>query len=333
MSDVWQVLVDAGVDPVPVDRAHLRLRAGRRRATLTLVTRERPVGPGGFAALVERYGEAGLLVVPSATPGVRAAAEHAGWSLLINGPAGVTGVLRVGDAAVTIGAPARARARRTPGPTPWRSLTVIRRLIELPGANQTSLAAAAAISQPRVSQVLGPLTVRRLVDRSAGGWVVRDFDGLVRHWLDTYPGPGGISTHWYGLAPPQSQAEAVVRLLSKRRRHGSVVSGDVAADMLAPWASPTRAVVYARAGADLSAADLTPAGEAESTLELVVPADAGVWPSAGTDDGALDLADPLQILWDVGRSRAPDREEAVSRLWSHLRARSESAVAALIGTS
>ena len=45
------------------------------------------------------------------------------------------------------------------------------------------------------------------------------------------------------------------------------VSGDVAADLIAPWRSPYRAVLYARAGLDLTPAGLTPAGEDDATLE------------------------------------------------------------------
>jgi hypothetical protein len=106
-----------------------------------------------------------------------------------------------------------------------------------------------------------------------------------------------------------------------------VLSGDVAADLIAPWRHPERLVVYARTGIDPTTVGLVPAAQEDSTLEFVVPEDPGVWPAPSTDptrDGALlPLANPLQILWDVGRASGPDTDEAVARLWRELRVRSE----------
>jgi hypothetical protein len=320
MSATWLATIDAGVDIVPLDADHVRLRRGRQQVSLRYLERARPITPSAVAALIERYEEPTFLVVPSATPAVRRAVEDAGWSWLTAGDA-VAGALRIGNVVVRIGsrdaAPRPARGKR--GRAPWRSLAVVRLLIRRPGATQVALAEAAGVSQPRVSQVLAPLVEQGLVARSATGWAVRDFDGLVAHWLDTYPGPGGITTYWHGLDPPRRQVEAVLR--SKRLGIGPVVSGDVAADLLAPWRNPSRAVVYARGGADLSKAGLTAAGHEEATLELIVPRDPGIL-SANTGDAALPLADPLQILWDVRRLPGSDREEAAAVLWRHLRRRS-----------
>ena len=333
MTGVWQVLAEAGVETLPVDAHRVALKRGRHRATLLVINRERPITPSGVAALAGQHEEPGLLVVPRATAGVRSAAERAGWSLLTTGPDSVRGTLRIGDAVLAIGAAgatARQPARARPGRVPWLSLTVIRRLVEHPGATQAALAGAAGVSQPRVSQVLRPLGEHGMVERWHGGWVVGDFDRLTQHWLRAYPGPGGITTHWYGLESPRLQTQAVVRLLARRaRRHTDpVVSGDVAADLIAPWRTPTRAVVYARAGADLSRVGLTPAGPEEATLELIVPRDPGVWPLARVD-AELPLADQLQVLWDLRRSSGPETDEAVSKVMDRLRRRCDAAVEAV----
>lgn len=354
MPEVWRTLIDAGIEVVPVDSRHVELRQGHRSAQVLLQTSSRPLNPSDVRTIVARHQEPGLLVLPGATAEVRHTAERAGWSWLVIGPRGAHGVLRLADQAVTIGQQDSVEGQRRhgrPGPVPWGSLTVVRRLLERPAVTQKALAALAHVSQPRVSQTLRALADKQLVARSAAGWIVRDFDRLLLLWLDIYPGPGGISTYWYGLDSPRSQAQAVIRLLTKlansspaldhepgasEREPSAVVSGDVAADIVAPWRSPTRAVIYARSGVDLTRVGLTPAGAEEATLELIVAQDPGVWPSElsspfkGTSDDQkrepaehgeprIPLADPLQILWDVRRVPEPDTEEAVAELSEALR--------------
>jgi hypothetical protein len=354
MPEAWRALIDAGVDLVPIDARHVELRQGRHRQQMLLQASSRPLNPSDVLALVERHPEPGLLVLPVATAEVRHTAEQAGWSWLVMGPGGVRGVVRLGDKPVEIGEPnveKNSAAQRRPGRVPWGSLTLVRRLLEQPAATQKVLATLAHVSQPRASQTLSALVDQQLVARHDAGWVVRDFDRLLRLWLDTYPGPGGISTYWYGLDSPRDQAQAVIRLLARRssaepaparEQHASwvepsaVLSGDVAADIVAPWRTPGRAVVYAHRGADLSEAGLTPVGVQEATLELIVPQDPGVWPLPspnalrGTTDShesepvmggksPMPIADPLQILWDVQRAPGSDSGEAAARLWQVLR--------------
>lgn len=354
MPEAWRALTDAGVDLVPIDARHVELRQGGHRRRMLLKASSRPLNPSDVVALVERHPEPVLLVLPVATAEVRHTAEQAGWSWLVMGPRGVRGVLRLGDKPVEIGEPdveKSSAAHRRPGRVPWGSLTLVRRLLEQPAATQRVLAALAHVSQPRASQTLGALAEQQLVARHKAGWVVRDFDRLLRLWLDTYPGPGGISTYWYGLDSPRDQAQAVIRLLAKgvsaeaapdREQHAAaaepsaVLSGDVAADIVAPWRIPGRAVVYARSGADLTEAGLTPAGVQEATLELIVPEDPGVWPSPSPHalgsrtesyetepvvggKSSMPIADPIQILWDVQRAPGSDSGEAAARLWQVLR--------------
>jgi hypothetical protein len=354
MPEAWHALIDAGVDLVPIDARHVELRQGGHRRRMLLQASSRPLNPSDVVALIERHPEPGLLVLPAATAEVRRTAEQAGWSWLVMGPRGVRGVLRLGEKPVEIGEPdveKNSAAQGRPGRVPWGSLTLVRRLLEQPAATQKVLATLAHVSQPRASQILGALAEQQLVARREAGWMVRDFDSLLRAWLDTYPGPGGISTYWYGLDTPRDQAQAVIRLLAERASAepapaheqqaavaelSAVVSGDVAADIVAPWRTPGHAVVYARRGADLTEAGLTPAGVQEATLELIVPQDPGVWPSpspyvlGGRTDShesepvvggksPMPIADPLQILWDVQRAPGSDSGEAAARLWQVLR--------------
>jgi hypothetical protein len=334
ISEVWRVLTDAGVEMVPVDSQHVELRHGRRRVRMVLCASARPLRPGAVVAMAGRQAGPGLLVLPAATAESRRAAERAGWSWLVLEPGRESGVLRLGNERVQLGRPDpdQDRPRGTPGRVPWGWLTLVRHLLGQPPATQRVLADWTHVSQPRVSQILTALAGRRLVRRTGAGWMVRDFDQLLREWLDRYPGHGGISTHWYGLDSPRQQAQAAIHRLATdpgvRERCSTapfaVLSGDLAADIIAPWRSPARAVVYARTGVDLAEAGLTPAGEEEATLELIVPADPGVWPLASTQfapsaDSSMPVADPLQVLWDVQRAPGPDSGEAAAKLWERLR--------------
>jgi hypothetical protein len=182
-----------------------------------------------------------------------------------------------------------------------------------------------------VSQTLRQLQRAGLVLRAEAdgrtGWVADDWDALLDWWLTTYPGPGGITTYWYGLTSPREQAGAVIAALADGERRVAV-SGDVAADEIAPWRRPGRAVIYAeirdgKDGPDLTATGLTPSGPAEATLELIVPADPGVWvaPSPTGAESTLPLADMLQVFWDVRRAPGADSDQALAALLPKLRAR------------
>ncbi|MFE9694701.1 MarR family transcriptional regulator [Micromonospora sp. NPDC005806] len=322
---VWNALVDAGIVVIPLDAEHAELRRGAHRDVLRVVRSPAALNPSDIADMKRRHREPVLLVVPAATPAVRAAVEAAGWSWLIDDGRDATGILRVAGQLIPIGGrDAESPSQRArPGRVPWGTYTLVRRLIQRPWSGQQQLAAVTGVSQPRVSQALAALTEQGLVHRTPAGWDVTDFDAAVEWWLRSYPGPRGLRTLWYGLEPPVEQADMVVSML-KRGDHGrTAISGDVAADHIAPWRSPRRAVVYTQTGVDLTRAGFAPAGAADATVELIVPEDPGVWlgPTPEKPPRSLPLADPLQILWDVARVPGPDTDEAARHLQRVLRDR------------
>ncbi|WP_156313165.1 helix-turn-helix domain-containing protein [Micromonospora sp. HK10] len=322
-TTAWRALTEAGVVLIPRDADRIELTYGTSRATLTVIASPTPLRPRDIAALVSRHAEPCLVIVPAATPGVREAVEAAGWSWLAEDGQRITGVLRIGRQRIGLQPPAAAAGRSAkPGRVPWGTFTLVRRMIQRPYATQQELAVLVGVSQPRVSQALRSLAEEEIVRRTPSGWTIRDIDAAIRWWLATYPGPGGISTYWYSLPPPVEQARAVVERVGTADRHGVAVSGDVAADIIAPWRAPNRAILYARTGVDLAGAGFVPAGEEEATLEFTVPKDPGLWPPSVEEVTVdLPLADPLQILWDVQRSPGPDSEEAAQRVWDALRRR------------
>jgi hypothetical protein len=152
---------------------------------------------------------------------------------------------------------------------------------------------------------------------------VTDRGGAVSWWLANYPGPGGIETHWFGVDSISEQAHRAYAALDRERAR-PVMSGDVAADLVAPWRTPRRATLYAHRGGDLSDVGLTPSDASAATLTLVLPHDAGVWPVAKAPVliempgyGEVARASSFQVLYDLSRSPGPDADEALEawRSW------------------
>jgi len=332
-AEVWQALRFAGLEATPATSESLTItRHGSRGPTtnLRVLAAPRSLNPSDIreAASAGPNGPT-LLVVPTATPAARAAAAEVGWSVVAENPAapgGPDGEIRLASGeSIRIGGVKASRigpaSRR--GPIPWGTLNIIRRLLSTTGETQSQLARDAGVSQPHVSQVLRGLMDDGMVGRTTTAhghqWLTANWDGLLARWLQSYPGAGGLTTHWYGLESAAKQARDVADLL-RRQGFKAAVSGDVAADELAPWRRPLRAVVYASRGIDLSELGLTPSGEAEATLEFIVPKDTGVWMTSGTmwrklSPGTnLPLADPLQVLFDVRRAPGTDRDQAFGAL-------------------
>lgn len=330
--DAWHALLGAGVEVRPSghDTADLRLQTstGEVHLEVKVYQRSRPLTPSSLRRLANQGAPDRLLiVVPTASPAVLGVAAETGASVIAlneGSATGPTGVLIPPDhPPISIGIwphpPASPRPR---GRTPYGSFAIMRRLLMTPVRTQVELASSAGISQPRVSQVLRALARQGLVRHIPGGsFAVRDWDGLLAVWLASYPGPGGIASYWFGLDPPTQQAELVLAQVSSTDlNRPPVLSGDVAADFMAPWRRPRRAIVYATAGSDLGPIGLTPSTYADATVELIVPADPGVWPAPGATERTLaPLADWLQVLWDVQRTGGPDADQAVARLVDWLR--------------
>jgi hypothetical protein len=210
------------------------------------------------------------------------------------------------------------RKRGRPG---WGIFSVVRALLAVAqGARQEELAEFAGVSQPRVSQALRELAALGLAMRSPQGWIVTDKAAAIAWWSAHYPGPGGLTSHWYGLDPVVQQAYRIHELLASAGSRPAV-SGDVAADLVAPWRTPRHALLYAERGADLSAAGLTPAGAEEGTLTLILPADRAVWPISRapwpiglTGYGNVARAGALQVLYDLTDAGGPDAADGSAGL-------------------
>lgn len=206
---------------------------------------------------------------------------------------------------------------------PWRgrsAFQVLRRLLQLDTPpTQTALAAQAHVSQPRVSQVLATLADHDLLD-SDGCLAPVQRDALIDFWIDRYPGPGGITTRWYSPLPLQ-EAVAAAAAAANEADAEPVLSGNLAADHLAPFARPTNATLYVRQLLDLSVAQMVRTPEPDvAAIEVVVPEDPTVWrpdpdpPHANLGGTRVALADTLQIAWDIARIGGIDARKQIDRL-------------------
>jgi hypothetical protein len=298
---------------IPLDDVHVSLRRGGRTARYAVVNSPRRVHPSDIGMPPAPNS---LLVAPALSEAAAALARSCGWSAVPEeGPAWirfygkVLGLHRLGNSETAV-----TRKRGRPG---WGIFSVVRALLALEeGARQEELADFAHVSQPRVSQALRELATLGLAVRKPQGWIVTDRAAAIDWWIAHYPGPGGMTSHWYGLDPVVQQAYRVHELLAAAGSRPAV-SGDVAADLVAPWQTPRHALLYAGRGADLSAAGLTPASAEEGTLTLILPADRGVWPISRTPwtvgltgYGNVARAGALQVLYDLARAGGPDAADA-----------------------
>ncbi len=105
---------------------------------------------------------------------------------------------------------------------------------------------------------------------------------------------------------------------------GCVLTGDVAADVYAPWRLPAVAGLYSSELLDFTVAGFTPATDVEYTLVVTVPQDSTLWqtaavaaqptvrvdPAAAVDGAPVVRVDPIIALHDVLGSPGPGPDAA-----------------------
>ena len=121
---------------------------------------------------------------------------------------------------------------------------------------QSVIASALGTSQQSVSNAAGHLA--GLVTDCGEGLVATDRARLLEHWRNEYTGPGGQAFGWYSLDPVAEQVSKAVEV-AKFLDISPLVSGDIAADRIAPWKLPVRGRVYVDGPVDLADEGLVPA--------------------------------------------------------------------------
>lgn len=181
---------------------------------------------------------------------------------------------------------------------------------------QPMIAAALGTSQQSVSNAVRSLG--ELVADQPDGFIAADRASMLEHWMGVYPGPGGQEFGWYSVDPIVEQVSTAVRTANLLGAN-PLVSGDVAADQLAPWKLPARGRIYLAEPVDLLGEGFVPAPVKEASLTTCVPRDpsipglaelhAHVWEPA-----RITLADAAIVYWDVAISTDIDSAEAGEHL-------------------
>ena len=208
-------------------------------------------------------------------------------------------------------APRNAVAPRR-GRIAWGRFALLRTLLRTSRPRtQIELATECGVSQVAISHSLRVLG--NAVVRDESGWRAVRPEMLWEKFLAEYPGPQGITSYWLGLEPIVRQANAVMAATVEL---GCLVSGDTAADLIAPWRIGIKAVVYARSGVGLARFGFAETTRASATLEFVVPADPTIWATAlaWAPKMSHTVVDPVLVAWDVQRIGGPDAAEAVARI-------------------
>lgn len=240
-----------------------------------------------------------VLVAPDRGPVQGALVDSTGTWLAIDAPAPGT-------------RPDPVPVVRPPGPAPWGSIALVVELLrDRRPRSQTALAAEVGVTQGRVSQVLGSMP---FVRHDAGGWAVADTSAALDWLVARYRQPRTRSG-WLSLDEPVGAARAVAALL-ERQHVRYAVTGQVAADVHAPWARPDRATIWTDRLIDLGDAGCTPAPESEATLVLAVPDDPLALDRADEDPGAPGMR--LADAWRTWLALTQDGDAAAA---DHLRDR------------
>lgn len=178
---------------------------------------------------------------------------------------------------------------------------------------QSDIATAIGVTQQAVSRMA---TKQRLPDTPMTADARRT---TLEDLASVRPDGGLVETYWYGIDPVVDQVRAVIGL-GRELTVPVLAGGDVAADVLAPWRVPTRALVYSTELLDLADLDLVVSTAAEATLTVRVPADATIWSTAkwwcdSAAGAAADVptVDPVVVLEDLCTSGDLD-DGAIGRL-------------------
>ena len=303
-------LVAAGADLAPAADGNLEVRLGRRRARYLLQRSRRSPRPGQ----VHPAQQPTLLQVPHLSARVASLLEASGWSYatddgaaLLQFPDGYR--WRLGDASGHSIA-ATAEVRQWPVGTSRIVHALLLHEQEQP-LSQTTLAALAGLTQARVSGVVRELVDAGLVSAVRGRPTVLDRDRLLDQWLQRRRFDP-VVTFWAGDRDLARGLDEVARHLGA----DVLVSGDVAADAIAPHRRPEQVVVLAKAGS-LAATGLVPVVEQEeATVMLAVTDDPVIWAfgaEATWRGRSIRVADRAQVLWDLNRATGVDAAQAAAQ--------------------
>ena len=332
--DLVRQLRDSGLrveDLPPADTTSIGMDAiidvaiGDRSARFAIQTKGRAPYPHEVERLrpsrraLESYGNP-LLTAPFISESLGSILTRDGWSWADaqgNFDLRAPGLVARQRLAATAVAPKQRSLPRGSG-----SYAIIRALVGTSDSEDdkprtTVLAAQADVSQPRASQVLHQLHDLGLVDISGHGHWEPHREALLDRFLAEYPGPGGSEHYYYTLDSPVDVAVLVGQTSTPAQP--IAVSADVGPDLIVPLRRPSLVILYARHALDPSGLGLTDArGRHDANVILRAPEDRSVFAAPAVvgqiQGNEIQLADPLQQIWDLQDLGGADRVEVAGRL-------------------
>lgn len=203
-----------------------------------------------------------------------------------------------------------ARPRRR-GRRPYVRLAIARSLVLDPRPKrQVELARELGVPQSGVSHALKHLSDEGgLVDRVDGGYVATNARTLWEHVMQQYSGSGGLTTYWWHDAPLEDQARMVGQSAAP------LLSGDLAARLIAPWRQPEHVTLYLSEGLDPSTLGFAMGSPDDYTMSVTVPDDLTIFATAERHGSPRGSVDPLIAAYDVmATGTTGDQREAAERV-------------------
>lgn len=308
------LLAQAGYSVVPLGRRLLRIGDGELSILARVVPLQQLPSPAIINREIESAQRAGanvpLFLIPRINHTVRRAALRMEVAAV-----GIADRIVLVDGVITD----LSEARREPRPgmrrRPWGRLAVARDIIRRGGrlSSQVATSRAIGISQPAVGKAIATLREAGLLPNDETRVLKRpQLQALVTYAIEQYPGPGGISTYWFGSRVTSAGLDLSALLADT----DALISGDFAADAFAPWKQPRTLTIYAPHGVDLVGHGFAESSPKEANVILRVPEDPTIWLTAQewTDIHPARFTDPLITAWELSESGDVDADQAVDRI-------------------
>jgi hypothetical protein len=173
---------------------------------------------------------------------------------------------------------------------------------------QVDLAAVAGVSQPAVSQYMASLRANGDVSFADPGWLA-DRARLPHSYWEEYASRFLEQSCWYRIDAPTVQVADLVGGVPDL-----IVSGDVAADAVAPWKVPAVAIVYGDVpDSTLDELGFVHADTPSTATVLVRSVPDSRFASEAVRHRSMLIAPQLHLVADMIGLGGDDRREAAER--------------------
>lgn len=271
--------------------------------------------PSGLKRLVAQHPDVELVIAEQAPRGLQKAADELGLNLLDlkgHGKIVAPGLVYAVEPRPALHGP------RTSSPFAPKASRVVRALLSRPEepSRLSDLAALTELNPGNVHRVLAALIEQGVVERDEDNYVVSDPGSLLEAWaLQAPAAKDAVVVPYEG-----DSASAAVADIVRQVDGEAVISGELAAEDLAPYLPAQSAIVHLLSPpafhtlglgtAEMSLADRLRAAVSPPPNHLLVDiADVGVGAFGCVRDG-VRLASPQQIYVDLARSRGRAWEAA-----------------------